>query len=767
MSKISEEKRETLAFIDAIVTMLENSDLTKEKITDIPSLSVSVNPFDFLLSIINKFVSYEEMLDWLTKFVTYSLPILELGVKGVILSHLKQTIDCNNDPRIPEKLRSQGIDITLPSIDYKNTLAISPMSREGKSFYFGTSHYFQIDVENKEISDKIFYTYDEASEFARQNKISVLKIVEKGEINNVYELARANDFNAFLWFVINKAKFDTRIVNKDWKVFSHHRDYQPSDGKEYSLGDVISDDEPNHNLSLCTRVTYGTNNVTRLNYSNEDSELVANKQRVLETLNSHKLKYSFYPIGNLINGCYWYTNSGTHYNFLKKESEKEERDFDKDVAICQVTFKSAFKESEKYLGHPRNLINFRILPKPYINITDVKIRPTYTEVTYKEGNKTQKVSSISINREPFRMLLFDKNGQPHKRGKYSVKLSKSEQDIVGKKTTFTTESGAQIILDWKTKKYTVTPNIGDIYKDLYECYPKLTVYEFNYDYLMGMQLFDARVVTSQLIEYVSNIRYLTLNLTVDKTQALYQRRISEIVKKIVESTDYTASDCFYSFSNEKYETMLHESELKRSQLYEFNDYTKNNVQINANEAFDLLNKFNDNATLIENQEVIKAAFTMVSEKISGSANSSEDEYSFKIGFVNKLITSLSTIIIETLLTPKMVLLLKVNEELMGGSDYLNFDDFLQSLGGVITGIVKEIRDLILQEILRWALQILKDMADKLSKLLLEEQISYYTRLMKLLLKACSFKRKLVDTELDVVDYADIDEVKDQPINNEC
>ena len=54
-------------------------------------------------------------------------------------------------------------------------------------------------------------------------------------------------------------------------------------------------------------------------------------------------------------------------------------------------------------------------------------------------------------------------------------------------------------------------------------------------------------------------------------------------------------------------------------------------------------------------------------------------------------------------------------------------------------------------------------------MLVKEQLDYYSRLMKLLFKACSFKashRSPLDTKLDVVDYADIDPI-DKPKESNC
>ena len=107
---------------------------------------------------------------------------------------------------------------------------------------------------------------------------------------------------------------------------------------------------------------------------------------------------------------------------------------------------------------------------------------------------------------------------------------------------------------------------------------------------------------------------------------------------------------------------------------------------------------------------------------------------------------------------------------MGDSKYdLSLEEFIESIIGLITGIINEIVDLILRELLNWVMSILKELCEKLAGMLALEQIEYYTRILRGLLKACAFKfpkRKLLDSQLDNVDYADIDPIE-LPKSNEC
>lgn len=205
MSSISKEQREILALIDAILAMTE-----KNPNDNSIGINVSLNPFEFLMDIIMKKVTFEEMLDWLVNILTVSLPIIEFGVKGVLLANLKATIDCNNDPRIPNWIRKNGIDgegmyFNLGGIDFMNMMSVSPLSEHGNVHYFGTKTYYVIDGDSED--GHKYFSRSLACVSCVKQGISMSKIRKISECDNVYKLARANDFNAFLWFIVHKVYF--------------------------------------------------------------------------------------------------------------------------------------------------------------------------------------------------------------------------------------------------------------------------------------------------------------------------------------------------------------------------------------------------------------------------------------------------------------------------------------------------------------------------------------------------------------------------------
>lgn len=778
MANLSKEQREVLALIDAILAMMEKNPEEPKF-----GAGISLNPFEFLIDIISKKVSFDEMLDWLVKILTESLPYIELGVKGIILANLKATIDCNNDPRIPNWIRKDisgytsyipdtsikknGFLFNLRAIDYRNILSISPLSDEGNGYYFGTRTYYIID-DDRERGNKFHNRRLAVGECAKLG-IDISKINKISECDNVYQLARADDFNAFLWFVVHKGFFPITMNFNELNGITNNAENVLNiiEGKEtltvsnkqpsVGVGNCVKE---NNFHSLCIQTETTMKELTPIEpYEDEfyNSDFVM-EEVVAVGYAPRDYSYRIVPVSSDNLSVNWYVNSGTFFNFLKKEEDKIPRDYNKEYPICNLQY------LEKVSGNGVVLydnLRFTILPKPFVHIPH-------------KGEPIWKI----------RPILFDDKGEPTLKGRYSVLPNELDAEpllcptctdpnrVIG--YTYNLKRGS-LFIDADTYEYYLSDDAkANLTEVLYECYPRLTVYEFNYDFVMGMQLFDPTVVASQLIETIMNLSHSSLgrvgfNVGVNKTETAYQMRVSEIVKNIIESTAYEVSDCFYSFDNSKYDSMLREAELKRSRLHINNDGNNSAKEYSNEDIMSILNEFDNGATLNENKDVIKRAITQATATVTNEVLP-EDKYSIEFNIVQDLIKSLVVILVDTLVSPKLVLLFEVNRHLMG-QDYTkyNIEDFLKSIEGLLISIVKELRDLILQQLLDWCMSILMDLFVTLKDLLIKEQLEYYSRLMKALFKACSFKashRAPLETKLDHVDYPDIDEV-DRPQESNC
>jgi hypothetical protein len=344
--------------------------------------------------------------------------------------------------------------------------------------------------------------------------------------------------------------------------------------------------------------------------------------------------------------------------------------------------------------------------------------------------------------------LFEADGTPSQKGKYSVPAEQPPIKGVGEDEniyTFKDANGGDIhvVVDRKSGKYWLE-NDDDASK-LIECYPGLTVYEFNYDYIMGMKLFDPKVICEKLFRNSTNSKYnafFGLSFNKLKNKGAYplisgRQRVIDIVKKIIETDDEEINDCFYSFSNEEYDELLKKTEQLRYNQSPYTEGYGNGQTIDFSSIENLLADYPQKGTLEEQKYVVSKALeqacAIIDENVLPEYRSKSS--SIKINFLTNILEQLVACIVDAILSPKVLMLLEINRRLMSdeGEPELNTELLLKLMKNVITALVRELRDLILQKILSYILEFLTQMQAELMALVQSEQMQAYMAIMKLLM----------------------------------
>ncbi len=784
MSRLSKEQEAFLGQLDAMLMMIDRYG----SLASLDGFNYTASPMKLLLSILKRFgVGYDEIVEWLSSKIIKLTPRLEIAVKGELLTKLKKNIDCNLDPSIPYYFRESiggceenafdgnflfdkhGIEIDLNSIDYYELLFNSPMSDRSHYNYFGTKCFYT----SSQINNEKFYNYEEIVKACKKEGIDSSTITKTAEIDSVYELVRAKDMNAFLWFVLHKAKFlNSKDISGELNLIKSDNDsviktLRGTSNEVVPLGQVYHQTSSSgikySVIGLCIKSTYNSTNdgdvkETSTSFSSTSdttNEEVATQIQKNKNNNS-SCNYCIVPTTNVWNGINWYVDRSRYFDFY----DKRERNYDNEFALFRLA-------TQIKNDRVTDKLIFTIKPSPTIIKPNIDVEPILKNL---ENKKKLDIKYSGDTPWSFHKIVFDSDGNMDHNGKYSVVIDKNSETIDGQYTSYKVKNinnnepidSIKLVLNKTSGGYFLdSPSGYDIKSVLYECYPGLTVYEFNYDFVMGVKLFDPTVISARLIEELTNI---SLGSSHKKM------RISEVVKKIVETNGYSSSDCFYTFSNDEYDSMLEESELKRANLYPFQDEKHKAINVEYSDVYGVLNEFDSNATLEENISVVNRALTQASAVISEEALP-EDKYSSELNFIIKAIEMLTSILVESLITPKLLLILLINKKMMGEESpkKWSIEDILRTFGDIITNIVSQIHDMILKELMEFVMKKIEDVLGGIVKILTMEQIEYYARLMSLMLKACSFKlpkNPNLASSLDNVDYADIDE-NDKPVTNEC
>ena len=123
------------------------------------------------------------------------------------------------------------------------------------------------------------------------------------------------------------------------------------------------------------------------------------------------------------------------------------------------------------------------------------------------------------------------------------------------------------------------------------------------------------------------------------------------------------------------------------------------------------------------------------------------------------------------------MLLEVNQQIMGGTwEKITFNDILTAMRSIIVAIIDEVKDLIIQELLKFSIEKLRPIIEMLSSYIVRERLDDIASAMEEIIRNCpiiwfKFGNQNLETKIDTVDYADIDvsstKKGEQPSTNKC
>ena len=693
MAKKDKLISEALSKIDMAQAMADKVLIILDLIQSNKSYPLDLNAMSFLMDILKSLgVSFDVIEEWLTNFLVYVIPTLELSTKAYLLSNLKNMVGCSTDPRIPEKYRKKhksqddtessqerGIDIDIESIDYLDKLSISPLSDNGKGLYFGLDG-----------------------------------------INDSYKFARADDFDAFLWFVIHKGKFpNSSIVKLDDKnnlILGNHRTTKNYKGSLLSSLEVTYNEDDPSTILLGNTFQYESGRTISMCIDIKYND----KGKILNN--------TIVPISDDWSSVNWYTRRANYFtkNIIGDKASKisAKRDYSKEIPICNIQYIDQGSTDSPVIGTVNNKLRFTILPKPLVYINP-------KELTIKK-------------------ILFNENGDFDKNGKYTLSDTKFDEIFKKEKS--------------KDFEFNEGKSKADVIRSMYECYKGLTIYEFNYDFIMGMKLFDARSIVSALFDTLQNAS-LGLSVGLEERHQESTDTIKEIIKNIINTDDSTVNDCYHTFSNERYNMLLSNTANKR--LNRTDKFYDAKQILSASLSGDTVNE----------EEVLHRAITQAKVTVTEGSDGS-DEYGIANNFIFSLLNNLITAIVQSLLSPKLLMVIVVNQSMMGGGKWekFNFSNLFKALQDIIVGIVKEVKDLIIDKLWKLVATRLDPLITITSDEIVKEQLDSYADVLREIMKYAPYIFHFIggqrqDTKIDDVDYADIDipseNNQDTPNTNNC
>lgn len=303
-----------------------------------------------------------------------------------------------------------------------------------------------------------------------------------------------------------------------------------------------------------------------------------------------------------------------------------------------------------------------------------------------------------------------------------------------------------------------------------------TIFEFNYDYIYSLKLFDTKTLVASIVNAVTG---LSMNISGQYSimQSLVAGKVGSIVKNIINSSDEESYDCYFKFSNEEYDKLLQESIDKHNGVYR-TPYEA--VSVDYDKIIDSLNGIDSASTYDEKKRAVENVFTSVTAtSAENGVEYSRDNWTWGLDVVYQLIEQTITQLVMEVLSPKVAILYKVNQMVMGDIDpqsetwktdvFSNWEYFMKKMWNLVTELTKEISELVLEQLYEYMMSQLEPLLELFVSKILKETITDYRRLLEQILDCIpsfNFNTSKAATYIDNVSYADIVPTQEQP-KKEC
>lgn len=737
MANIKQIKSEALATIDAALSILNRFPDLNNSNTEL-SYNTSTNPFTFLMDLFKTTTGYNKLISILAKFISYELPILESAVKGILIAKLKDIISCSVNPFFTEDILKNGIVFNVEEIDIADVLKYSPYDKVGKYFYFDTEP-----------------TINEGeTDFAMTDDGSFIEVPKPKKVQNPSDLIKSDDMDALIWFMINKA--NKRYV---WKPKKYRKgdEYRPDYPFEENSQPSQEDIRKHYDIPLSElNEAHDSNEIT-------DEEYNKQKERLDKTIENYR----------------------KNYNKLKKEDGIITFEYYEHSQNLRDAYGEAYKLQTPYNNCLHVFIgDVREKKTNVINQLEDKEGDIYdnerniTLFSNKIENKNFKIQQIREDK----LLLeedFSKGDIDEDEYKKQLKKLNNKEKILQNDINDLLNRREQIYAAKRRLQFEIGTIKTQLENTRDQFFPFLnsdknrnyyygkTLIEFNIDYIMSLKLFDEKSLAARLLDSLTAC--LTIDLNFSYKRLLIKNEIKKMVNMITESDDLVVSDCFFTFSNDDYDAMSRQAELRKAGLLTINGDETSAVKINAEDILNSLNQINKDSNKQTIQTIIEGTITNLSKELTDTSYLSTDKANFGIqmNFIENLLDSLAYVIVCSVLSPKVYLLLLINLKIIGRETNFDLECFIGQYKQLIADLIRSIRDQLLDYLMREIMIIIGDLVKEITIKLSVEQARYYARLIKRLIDCFRKHGRSLDFNVDNVDYSDIYEEQEEPKNNEC
>lgn len=255
-------------------------------------------------------------------------------------------------------------------------------------------------------------------------------------------------------------------------------------------------------------------------------------------------------------------------------------------------------------------------------------------------------------------------------------------------------------------------NIIKVYTS--EQYSNKKITDLNNDYIDSINIIDPKLLIATIIENL----FGTISSTNNKTseELLTEAKIEQLIDKFLNlEDDKVIDDSFFVFSNEEINELQNISLNKSQGILKLQTCGNVSTSINTNTVNNVILEYEATSELVDKRIVLERGIDSIANEASNVDGISEkDKYNIKLNIIERIIKVLSLIISRTLLSPKILIILMVNIQILTNNQQVTSNpfDFIKNNRLLFKLVIETIKNYILNAILE---EVLKEIEALIKK----------------------------------------------------
>jgi hypothetical protein len=534
------------------------------------------------------------------------LESLEYIIKGVIMAILTAIFSCSAVPILPNKYMDTGKEddwfdayrlkcatahsgkgLYIPSklIDLFGYLNVSPFSREGKLYYSveGGDKYYE-KVQRTE-----FIMCDSDTVKVPKHSKSIQVYLTFGDGHADYVAAKNRDELDEIQFMISSP------LGEDFTITVIYKDF---DGNLKTRNVVIKSGYRDSELFLFVPTDWenGSQVIQSIRINNEESgfEYDENTYVYLDREKSNDVIKFWKSVGNnSADNIEWGRQSDETIEIAVSEVEEEEREVYEYIETGEIedAVRMNHVPSNPDDSSPDYIVYYEGLdPNTLYKSYDMNAFLWYIM------NRSNDIPQVEHNKNMWDSRYNARKNDVQREGPrdwndwYNSKRNENEELV----NSFTdmdaelypilqfTRSGGNLYVKFPAQRY-FKPKATNSDNARYRL--NASIYRFNWEYLQNIKILKPKVILYQMFDGLLN-GLLSLSLSIRPTlnrKEIFEQ-LSTAIKKYIEADDTEVEDCYFTFSNEEFDSMLNDmllarynatyggGEVNRAVTHDINDY---------------------------------------------------------------------------------------------------------------------------------------------------------------------------------------------------